>query len=126
MPQPKNTSLYQKAHEIFVLSSNVSKYLVHDLAPLQQNGNENLYVYFTGDIIRQSGSLGLEIIKAENQQLKNDRINTAKGIASLTNRLYKNCERLEQSNSNGKEFVILLRKELRKFRRLQRSWMMTL
>ncbi|WP_348637315.1 hypothetical protein [Aquimarina sp. 2201CG14-23] len=99
---------------------------MHDLSPLEKNGNENPFIYFTGDIVKQSDSLVPEIIKAENQPFQNDRIKHAISLESLTNKLYKNCERLERSESNGKDFIKLLRKELKKFKRLQRSWMMSL
>lgn len=124
--QPRNKRLYKKALEILSLSRNISNYLVHDLAPLQNNGNENPHIYFTGDIIRQSDALVPKIISAENQVFQDDRIRHATSLFHITNRLYKHCERLEQSESNGKEFLILLRKELRKFKHLQRSWRMTL
>lgn len=124
--QPRNKRLYKKALEIFTLSRNISTYLIHDLAPLQNNGSENPHIYFTGDIIRQSDALAPKIIKAENQTFQDERIKQATSLIHITNKLYKNCERLEQSESNGKEFLILLRKELRKFKHLQRSWMMSL
>ncbi|WP_062059796.1 hypothetical protein [Aquimarina longa] len=124
--QPRNKRLYKKALEIFTLSRHISNYMIHDLATLQNSGNENPHIYFTGDIIRQSDALAPKIIKAENQIFQDDRIKQATSLIHITNLLYKNCERLEQSESNGKEFIILLRKELRKFKRLQRSWMMSL
>ncbi|WP_108866249.1 hypothetical protein [Aquimarina aquimarini] len=124
--KPRNKRLYKKALEIFTLSRSISNYLVHDLSALQHNGNENPHIYFTGDIIRQSDALAPKIIKAENQAYQDERIKQATSLIHITNRLYKNCERLEQSESNGKEFLILLRRELRKFRRLQRLWMMSL
>jgi hypothetical protein len=52
-----------------------------------------------------------------------------KHIASLkrlTNMLYKNSYRLERSNSNGKDFLPILRSELKKFKQLQRTWLLTL
>jgi len=122
---PRNKKLYRKAREIFVLSRCISNYMMHDMSSLL-NEKENPYIYFTGDIIRQSDALVPEIIKAETLAFQDDRIQHANDILKLTNRMYKNCERLEQSNSNGKDFVILLRKELKKFKRLQRTWMLTL
>ncbi|WP_378295110.1 hypothetical protein [Aquimarina rubra] len=123
---PKNIILYKKALEILILSKSVSKYLVHDLAPLEKNGSENPYIYFTGDIIKDSDSLVPEIIKAENQPFQNDRLKHAISLEYLTNKLYRNCQRLEYSESNGRDFIKLLRKEIKKFKRLQRNWIMTL
>ncbi len=124
--QPKNKRLYKKALEIFTLSRSISNYLNHDLAPLRNDGDENPHIYFTGDIIRQSDSLAPEIIKAENHTFQDDRLKHANSILTITNRLYKNCERLEKAESNGKDFLIILRKELKKFKRLQYHWMMSL
>ncbi|MDY8134149.1 hypothetical protein [Aquimarina sp. 2201CG5-10] len=124
--KPRNKKLYKKAIEIFTLSRSISNYLVQDLATLQNNGSENPHIYFTGDIIRQSDDLVPRIIKAESQVFQNDRIRHANSLIRLTNRLYKNCERLEQTESNGKDFLIILRRELKKFKHLQRNWMMTL
>ena len=120
------TALYKKAQEIFALSRSISDYFVHDLAALKEDGSENDHIYFTGDIVQQSTNLAPEILKAESQLFSEAKQKHAASVARLTNLLYKNCERLEHSNSNGKEFLNLLRYELKKFRKLQRTWMLTL
>ena len=65
-------------------------------------------------------------MKAESHPFAEAKHRHAASVARLTNMLYRNCERLERSNTNGKEFVRLLRDELKKFRRLQRTWTLTL
>ncbi|HAX16653.1 MULTISPECIES: hypothetical protein [Leeuwenhoekiella] len=123
---PRNTHLYNQAIEILRLSRSVSNYLVYDLAHLKKDGSEDPYVYFTGDIVRQSDSLAPEILKAENMAFQDDRLKQAASIERLTSSLYRTCERLERAESNGKDFVRILRREIRKFRKLQHKWMMTL
>ena len=118
--------IHKKALEIFTLSRHISNYMIHDLAPLQSNGSEDPNIYFTGDIVQQSVSLAPEIIKAESKVFSEERQKHVASISQLTHVLYKNCERLERSNSNGKEFLHLLRKELKKFKKLQHIWMLTL
>lgn len=118
--------LYQKALEIFRLSRNISHYFVDDLGYLQSNGKEDPHIYFSGDIVQQSNSLAPEILKAESQTYSEDKHRHAASVNRLTNRLYKNCERLEKSASNGKDFLPILRRELKVFRKLQRTWMLTL
>lgn len=118
--------IYKKALEIFTLSRRISDYLIDDLSEITSDGNENPHIYFTGDIVQQSVSLAPEILKAEQQQEKDKKHKHADYLNRLTNRLYRNCERLERSSSNGSEFIPLLRKELSKFKKLQRSWMLTL
>ncbi|KJD35613.1 hypothetical protein PW52_07620 [Tamlana sedimentorum] len=118
--------IYIKAQEIFALSQNISFYLNDDLCALNPDGTEDNNIYFSGDIVQQSNSLAPEIANA---QLERCSLKKRKHIASLkrlTNRIYKNSYRLERSNSNGKDFLPILRSELKKFKKLQRNWMMTL
>ncbi len=126
---PKNLNyspLYEKALDIFKISRSISHYFVDDLAYLQPNGQEDPHIYFSGDIVQQSNSLAPEILKAEQQTFTEDKHRYAASVNRLTNQLYQNCERLERSHSNGKDFLRILRKELKVFRRLQRTWMLTL
>ena len=118
--------IHKKALEIFTLSSQISKYLVPDLASLQPNGCEDPNIYFTGDIVQQSNSLVPEIIQAESKTFSEERHHHISSLSHLTNILDRNCERLERSHSNGKEFLPLLRNELKKFKKLQHVWMLTL
>ena len=126
-PDNKHISpIHKKAIEIFTLSSKISNYLVPDLARLQSDGSEDPSIYFTGDIIQQSNSLVPEIVQAESKYFSEERHQHLVSISHLTNVLDKNCDRLERINSNGKEFLPLLRNELKKFRKLQHIWMLTL
>ncbi|MDT0650703.1 hypothetical protein [Autumnicola edwardsiae] len=122
--KPTETAIYKKAMEIFRLSRSISNYLVHDLGNLQVNGRENPHIYFTGDIVQQSVSLAPEILKAESKTFSEERYRHIASLTRLVNLLHKNCDRLELSNSNGKEFLHLLRSELKKFKKLQRTWML--
>ncbi|TYB80297.1 hypothetical protein ES677_02875 [Bizionia gelidisalsuginis] len=118
--------VYKKALEIFVLSRSISSYLNQDLSYLKADGSEDEHIYFSGDIVQQSVSLAPEIINVE---LELCALKKQKHIASLeriTNALYRNCKRLETSKSNGKDYLPILRKELRKFKAIKNHWMLTL
>ncbi|MDT0644454.1 hypothetical protein RM553_16565 [Zunongwangia sp. F363] len=121
---PSHSPIYQKAMEIFRLSRSISEYLVQDLNHLQRNGEEDPHIYFSGDIVQQSISLAPEILKAESKTYSEERHPHIASVNRLINLLHKNCDRLELSNSNGREFLKLLRTELKKFRKLQRIWML--
>lgn len=118
--------IYQKALEIFALSQNISVYLNHDLSSLRSDGSEDNNIYFSGDIIQQSVSLAPEILNAELERHSERKYKHIDSLRKLTNMLYKNSYRLERSNSNGKDFLPILRSELKKFKKLQRKWMLTL
>lgn len=118
--------IYQKALEIFTLSQNISVYLNHDLSTLKPDGTEDSNIYFSGDIVQQSVSLAPEIANAQLERFSEKKYKHLASLKKLTNTLYKNCYRLERSNSNGKDFLPILRNELKKFKKLQSSWMLTL
>ena len=116
--------IYKKAQEIFKLSQLISVHLQDDLSDLDADGKEDNDIYSTGDMIWQSNSLGPEIIKAEMDHER--RYVHARTLEWLTLRLQRTCKRLERSRSNARDLMPVLRTELRKFRRLQRSWMYNL
>ena len=126
---PQNLSdlpIYKKAIDIFALSQSISSYLNQDLSGLKEDGTEDNNIYFSGDIVQQSVSLAPEIANAELQRHSDRKYKHLASLKRLTNMLYKNSYRLEKSNSNGKDFLPILRSELRKFKKLQRHWMLTL
>ncbi|MCG9972951.1 hypothetical protein [Christiangramia crocea] len=122
----RRSALYAKAQEIMCISRRISDYLVPDLAVLNETGNEDKHVYLTGDILRHSHSLVTNIDKAETEYFQDNRMKYIASVNILIERLYKNCERLEYTNSNGRDFLKILRHELQKFRKLQRIWKLTL
>ena len=129
MNTPSNLSdlpIYKKAIEIFALSQNIYMYLTHDLSALGSDGTEDSNIYFSGDIVQQSVSLAPEIVNAELERFSDRKHKHIASLKRLTNMLYKNSYRLERTNSNGKDFLPILRSELKKFKQLQRSWMLTL
>ena len=118
--------IYRKAIDIIILSRSISTYISHDLCYLDAEGKEDADIYFTGDIVQQSNSLAPEIINAELERHTDKKYKHIETLDRLISRLYNNCKRLELSHSNGKDYIPVLRSEILKFRRLQRSWMMTL
>ena len=112
--------------DIFILSRSISTYLNDDLCVLNLDGTENNEIYFSGDIVQQSSSLAPEIINAERERFSDKKNKHIESLDRLTQRLYNNCKRLESSKSNGKDYLPILRNELKKFKKLQRTWMLTL
>jgi len=121
-----NLAFYKKALEIGSLSKVISNYLRADLSVLKPNGDEDTNIYFSGDIVRQSDSLAPEIMRAEQEPFSEQKQKHAETLIWITNRLFINCSRLEKCNSNGREFLSILNRELRKFKKLQKNWMLTI
>ena len=77
-------------------------------------------------MVQQSIALGPEILKAEQQLFQEEKHKHIASVEHLSKLLYANCKRLEKTHSNGKDFLPILRNELKKFRTLQSTWMLTL
>ncbi|WP_366139788.1 hypothetical protein [uncultured Winogradskyella sp.] len=118
--------VYQKAMDIIMLSRSISTYINHDLSYLNEDGTEDSDIYFSGDIVQQSTNLAPEIINAERERHSDKKHKHLDSLERLTSKLYSNCRRLERSKSNGKDYLPLLRGEIRTFRKLKRNWMLTL
>lgn len=118
--------IYKKALDIIMLSRSISTYLNHDLSYLNPDGTEDNDIYFSGDIVQQSVNLAPQIINAEREPLPERKRKHIERLDRLVALLHRNCQRLEKSKSNGRDYLPILKGELKAFRRLQRSWMMTL
>ncbi len=118
--------IYQKALDIIVLSRSISTYLNQDLANLTIDGKEDSNIYFSGDIVQQSVSLAPEIVNAELERYSDKKHKHIASVERLTNLLYYNCKRLMHCNSDGKDYLPVLRSELKKFRQLQKTWILSL
>ena len=72
-------------------------------------------------------SLGPEIFKAEGQAFsEGQRHYYAHRVRRLTKLLVATCERIEHSPVQSKDFLQLLKKELKFFKKLQGPWLLTL
>lgn len=117
--------IYKKAQDIILLSRSISTYLNQDLCGLNPDGTEDAHIYFSGDIVQQSTNLAPAIANVELERHSENKYKHLEALDRLTFLLYKNCLRLEKANSNGKDFLPILRSELRKFKTMKRHWMMT-
>ena len=117
---------YIKAQEIFTLSRGIASYLIDDITVRDPHNYEDPTLYLTGDMVQQSVALGPEILKAEQHLFQEEKHKHIASVERLSKLLYANCKRLEKTHSNGKDFLPILRKELKKFRTLQNTWMLTL
>ena len=85
-----------------------------------------MYSYFRSRQVQLYDTLTPEIVNAELERFSEKKHYHIASLDRLTSRLYCTCKRLENSNSNMSDYVPILRSELRKFRQLQRSWMLSL
>ena len=116
-------AVYKKSEYIGLLSKKISDYLSTDLSALGTNGSEDPNIYFSGDIVQQSTSLSQEIIKLQQTLISDEKYVHAHKLRWLIYRLIQNCKRLEKCSSNGRDFMLILKRELKKLKALYKDWM---
>ncbi|WP_313791304.1 hypothetical protein [Lacinutrix neustonica] len=67
-----------------------------------------------------------EILSAVSEHCYHKKQKHIAALERLTNALHRNCNRLEKSRSNGRDYFPILRKELNKFNKIKRHWVLTL
>lgn len=77
---------------------------------------------YAGNLVMDSLALAPKIAAAETHKQYEVKMKHARSLRKLSKRLQKYCEQLESNKGEGKEFIKLLRNELRMFKKLQRSW----
>lgn len=122
----KSNSLYPFALEIRKLSEHISFFIREDFNTIDIDGNENEFIYFSGDIVQNSDSLIPEIIRAESVVSYDEKLKHAEAVKKFSSKIYSNCKHLEKSNTKGIEFIRLLRKELKAFQKNINNWSLTL
>ncbi|TRZ43738.1 hypothetical protein [Robertkochia solimangrovi] len=114
--------VYQKAIEIFKLSRQVVNYISGDKNILQLHKSENPSDLHSDHLVMASLGLAPKIAMAESSPDLTIRLNSVRAIRNATINLLQHCDHLENRSHNGKEFIRLLRFEIKKFRRMQRQW----
>lgn len=90
-----HTDFYNKAVEIALISKRISNYLNGNLCVLKPNGRENINVYFSGDIVRQSSSLLPHILRVNQEVFSDKKQHYVKIVKWLISGLVTNCQHLE-------------------------------
>ena len=126
---PNKTEFYRNFHgkalEIKNISRIIADYVVDELSASTDNSKSKT-LYYSGDIVQQSIIISEEIIKAEKSIFSEKKYFHACTIEWLISRLLITCRRIESSCSKSKDFVTILKKEVKKFKLLQNYWMLTL
>lgn len=110
--------IYRKAIEIFKLSRHVVSYVSHDKDVLALNKSNCKIDQYANSIVMDALGLAPKIAETEFQKNPNTKLKYAKSIELFIDRIYHNSKRLENTRTQGKDFLKLLRKELIHLREL--------
>lgn len=118
--------IYQKSLDIFKLSRRIASYITHDKDILSMYKSDKKADRYADSLVMDALGLVPQIAETENQKNPRLKLKYAKSLRSSIDRLYSNSIKLEKTKVQGKEFIKLLRKELKHLRKLHKLYVNSL
>jgi len=121
-----NSLIYQKSLDIFKLSRSVAAYITDDKDLISMYRSGNRTDNYADNLVLNAFRLVPKIAETESQENKSAKLKYAKSLRYYIDVIYKNCIQLENTKIQGKDFVRLLRNELKKFRKIHKNYVNSL
>jgi len=118
--------IYKKSIDIFKLSRRVASYITDDKDMISMYRSGSKSDNYADNLVINAFRLVPKIVETESQENSGLKLKYAKSLRHYIDRLYKNCLQLENTKIQGKDFVKLLRKELRSLYKIHKRYVNSL
>jgi len=118
--------IYQKSLYIFKLSRHIASYISNDKSVMAMYLSMNKIDKYADNLVMNALGLVPKIVETECQVNPYLKLKYAKSLRYFIDGLYQNCLQLESTKIQGKDFVKLLRKELKKLRIIHKHYVKSL
>ena len=122
----KHSLIYQKSIDIFRLTRRIAAYVTNDKDIQSMYLSSKKSDKYANSLILDSLGLVPKVAEFEIQQNPILKLKYAKSLQSFIDRLYSNCIKLERTKIYGKDFVKLLKKELKNLRKIHSLYVKSL
>ncbi len=119
-------NIYQKSLDIFKLSRHVASYLTDDKDVISMYRSGKKTDNYADNLVMNAFRLVPKIVETEIQDNPSLKLKYAKSLRYFIDRIYKDCKSLESSKIQGKDFVRMLRKELKSLREIHKNYVNSL
>lgn len=114
--------IYTKSVEIFKLSRGVATYITDDKDVISMYRSGSKSDNYADNLVMNAFRLVPKIVETESKEIPVEKLKYAKSLRYFIDRLYQDCLNLERSKIKGKDFVKMLRKELKSLRKIHRLY----
>jgi hypothetical protein len=114
--------IYRKALDIFKLSRRVASYITDDKDIISMYRSESKSDNYADNLVMNAYRLVPKIVETETQSSRSLKLKHAKSLRYFIERIYQDCIRLESTISQGKDFVQLIRKELKHLQKMHSNY----
>ena len=118
----QSAMIYQKSLDIFQLSRRIASYITDDKDVMSMYRSGKKEDNYADNLVMNSFRLVPKVVEVEIQDTTVKKLKYAKRLRYFIERINQDCIRLEKSKISGKEFVRMLRKELRALRKMHASY----
>jgi hypothetical protein len=117
---------YKKSLDIFKLTRSIAAYLTNDKTVLSMYASRNMVDKYADRLVMNSLVLAPKI--AETECLTNPvlKLSYAKSLQQIIDILYLDCISLERAKIQGKDFVKMLRKEIKLLQKMHKNYVKSL
>lgn len=114
--------IYKKALDIFKLSRSVATYITDDKDVITMYRSGNKSDNYADNLVMNAFRLVPKVVEAEIQESPKIKLKYAKSLRYFIDRLYQDCLNLESTRIQGKDFVRMLRNELKMLRKIHKNY----
>ena len=118
--------IYRKSLDIFKLSRRVAAYITDDKDVISMYRSGNISDNYADNLVMNAFRLVPKIVETETQENPRLKLKYAKSLRYFIDRLYHSCLQLEKTKIQGKDFVVMLRRELKLLRKIHRGYVKSL
>ena len=118
--------IYKKSMDIFKLSRRVASYVTDDKDVISMYRSGNISDNYADNLVMNAFRLVPKIVETETQDNPRLKLKYAKSLRYFIDRLYYSCIQLEKTKIQGKDFVVMLRRELKLLRKIHRRYVKSL
>ena len=118
--------IYKKSLDIFKLSRRVAAYITDDKDLVSMYKSGSLSDNYADNLVMNAYRLVPKIVETETQKTMSLKLKYAKSLQYFIERIYQDCLKLESIKIQGKDYVQLLRKELKKLRKIHVNYVNSL
>ena len=119
-------SIYQKSLDIFNLSRRLASYITNDKSVLSMYTSPKRSDRYADSLVMNSLGLVPRIMETETEENPGLKLKYAKSLRFFIDVMYQDCVKLERTKINGKDFVRMLRKELKSLQKIHRLYVNSL
>ena len=114
--------IYKKALDLCTLSRELASFITYNKNLLTLYQSESLRDHIADSLITDAVLIPQQIARAETSTSVGDRMKSATFIGIMLRNINSYCNGLEQDGVREKEYLNLLRREIRLFRRSFKQW----